>query len=175
MGFATGRRNVRLRQANGGRMLRQDGPVSETRTWSLKRVPNTERPQKPPEECCHFQAPIFHICPSSSSCRIFLLGGWVLHLRPRRLYDMSATLSAIFRLRDFDQYAQTLSSPFLLMFVLFQACFKDAPVRNPRVVRIVADVEFVYSRRLRSATATLPKYLTESCIIDKVLRRTKDL
>lgn len=37
MGFATGRRNVRRpRQANGGRMLRQDGPVSETRTWSCE-------------------------------------------------------------------------------------------------------------------------------------------
>ena len=43
MGFVTGRRNVRLRQANGGRMLRQDGLVSETRSWSLKRVPNTEK------------------------------------------------------------------------------------------------------------------------------------
>ena len=48
------------------------------------------------------------------------------------------------------------------MFVLFQACFKDPPVRNPRVVRIVAGMKFVYSRRLRFAIATLPRNLTES-------------
>lgn len=61
------------------------------------------------------------------------------------------------------------------MFVLSQAYLKNPPVRNPGVVRIVADVEFVYSRRLRFATATLPRYFAESCIIGQVIKSNKRL
>jgi hypothetical protein len=59
--------------------------------------------------------------------------------------------------------ANTFFSSFSLMFVLgFQKRFKNPPVRCPRVGWMAADVEFVYSRRLRFATAILPKHPTES-------------
>jgi len=75
---------------------------------------------------------LFHSCPLVHS------GCWVLlHLRPRRLYDMSATLSAISRMRGLNQYAQTLSSPFLLLFVLVSEALQAAACQKSenRLVR----------------------------------------
>jgi hypothetical protein len=67
--------------------------------------------------------------------------------------------------------------PFSCCLYWFQKRFKFPPVRSPRIEWIVADVEFVYSRRLRFATATaiLPKHLTESRYDRRRVDQTKDL
>jgi hypothetical protein len=61
----------------------------------VKRVLDTERPHEASEECCHSHpphSPTLDISLLFHSCQLFHSGCWVLHLRPRRLYDMSATL-----------------------------------------------------------------------------------
>lgn len=89
-------------------------------------LPNLRPPQLLPSPCS--------FTPADSST--LGAGCWVLHLRPRRLYDMSATLSAISRMRSFNQYAQTLSSPFLLLFVLVSEALQ-APASQKSENRLV--------------------------------------
>ena len=142
---------------------------------------DTERPHGASEECCHSPtSDLPNSCHLHALSLLPTLPLWVL-VAGCCTYGQDGCTTCLRHSLQYPVCAALINMrkrfllPFSCCLCWFQKRFKLPLLRSPKIDWFVADVKFVYSRRLRFATAIPAKHLTESQYNRQMVGQTKDL